>query len=719
MVAASALLRRTLRSSLSRASPRLTQSTAASRLLQVSARRSLSSTAPRPLPPHAISEFSKHQLAVAASKWKPPAFCPGCGAPSQDLDRNLPGYYPEKPRRRLLEQMLRKEQQPRQRTVEEDLWDDAVARLRDDPRVLQQLGVQKDDEGYVVRRSYHKKKEDEKNALQIPHCNRCHDLLHTHTAPPPPAYPTLDTLVNLLLNSPHKVNHIYHLVDASDFPLTLERNLRNHLHSKLPNRITRHLTVSYVITRCDVLMKKREQVTSLMSYFKSVISEYIPARERVETPDAPLHAISTRCGWDIGKLKSEIVNRQGGVWFVGAVNVGKSSLLRDVWPQGGIVRDMSIADAAEFEILPDPELWQKDAYKDVLDTPELAELENDQDGKEIGEKVNWILDKAGRGDMPSTAAPQYPPAVSAIPGTTVAPIRVGYTTKGRPGKFRGEIVDLPGLTRWVGFGETGLMKYVERDFRLEILMKKVPLLQQRSLKPGQSFLLGGLVMITPKTPDVTFLVNVFTRLPAHFAATRKCINFLNHPNPRKAFDSEILYQNPDEIGIVTPYRRFMGAEDVHAVQGLDGKTDIEMPRAYQSAGIFTLDEDVTMHRNPMLDDRSPEGIDALPYKVFGTDIVLEGIGWVEIHAQVKKDRMTGQYPKLQVEVWSLEGEGVAQRKAINAYPRLMEGAKNVGKYKKLKVRRGSKKGEKKQIRLLNRTKGVIKARRVKTGPKLY
>lgn len=224
-------------------------------------------------------------------------------------------------------------------------------------------------------------------------------------------------------------------------------------------------------------MKKREQIASLMSYFKSVIADVIPEREKVESRTAPLHAISTRNGWDIGRLKAEIADRQGGVWFVGAVNVGKSSLLREVWPPGGVVRDLSIDDAAEFEILPDPELWKDDTYQEAV----APEPEKD----DIDEKVNWVLDTANRGGLPNVSAPQFPPAISEIPGTTVAPIRVGFTTKGRAGKFRGEIVDLPGLERWVGFGNTGLLEYVRPEKRLEVLLKKHPLLEQRTIKPGK------------------------------------------------------------------------------------------------------------------------------------------------------------------------------------------------------------------------------------------
>lgn len=142
---------------------------------------------------------------------------------------------------------------------------------------------------------------------------------------------------------------------------------------------------------------------------------------------------------------------------------------------------------------------------------------------------------------------------------------------------------------------------------------------------------------------------------------------------------------------------------MHRASGAEESEDIVLPTAYKSAGVFAVTEDVTTYRNPMLEDRSPEAVDSLPYKVFGTDIVLEGIGWVEVTAQVKRDKETGQFPKLEVEVVSLEGKGVAQRRTMNAYSKLMEGARLAGKLKKPPKRaRLSKKGEKKRLKMEKR-----------------
>lgn len=228
-------------------------------------------------------------------------------------------------------------------------------------------------------------------------------------------------------------------------------------------------------------MRQRDQITSLMTYFKNTIRDHIPEWEKVEQPGAPLHVISTRNGWDLGKLKEEIQERVGGVWFVGAVNVGKSSLLREVWPEGGLVRDATIADAAEFDILPDPETLN--AFKksrEYVNDEAICSSPEDRDPS-----LEQILNQARHsGEEPVSSAVQVAPAISDVPGTTMAPIRVGYKTKGRGGKFRGEIVDLPGIERWCGFPEHGLMKYVRPEVRKEVPMKKRPLISQLTVKPG-------------------------------------------------------------------------------------------------------------------------------------------------------------------------------------------------------------------------------------------
>ena len=349
---------------------------------------------------------------------------------------------------------------------EDSVWKKALKRVVGNVDLLQQLGITDEKlDGSTAGRG----RTDIGTEVALPPvCDRCHHLKHNHRATSLPAYPTLKTFSSLILNSKHTHNHIYHLVDAADFPMSLCTELRNHLYTTLPKK---NLTVSYIITRCDVLMPKREQITSLMSYFKSVIRDVLPPDENIEGSvysGTRLHAISNRVGWEVGELKEEISSRRGGVWFVGAVNVGKSSLLRDVWPMSGKLRPASLEDAAEFEILPEGyESWE---------LPDPANPEQ--------EKLDRILNKAQAHHAGKTALPHVAPTISDVPGTTAAPLRVSYKSAGRGGKLQGEVVDLPGMERWVGFKETGLMRYVRTEKHRKLVMRERVKPAQYSIRPG-------------------------------------------------------------------------------------------------------------------------------------------------------------------------------------------------------------------------------------------
>lgn len=462
----------------------------------------------------------------------PPSCCPGCGAPGQQLDANLPGYYPLKLVQRLrpVEVKKHKKGTPRElerervakKKAEEEAYYEALKRVEGNADMIKQLGLTSEDlptSPDVPQIPKHLIKMDP----PTPICNRCHDLKHHHKAVSLPSYPSLKTLTSLLLSSRHKHNHIYHLIDAADFPATLHPGLRNHLHLNLPNSITKNLTVSYIITRTDVLMPQRDQISSLMTYIKSTIKSVLPERETVEGgihSNCRLYAVSNRTGWDIGKLKEEISKRQGGVWFFGAVNVGKSSLLSSIWPEDGRPRPVSFEDAAEFEILPEEseetiegEDFKYGAFETVMPK---AETEH--------ESLDQILNKAQVKAKPNPDLYVHvPPTVSDVPGTTAAPIRVSYKSVGRGGKYKGEVVDLPGLTRWVGFKESGFMKYVRPEKRSDVIMKQRITPEQYTIKPG-----------TPPSPTLRNSHPTNTSRPIH-----------DHRRPHHA-DAQNLRNGADE-----------------------------------------------------------------------------------------------------------------------------------------------------------------------------
>lgn len=377
----------------------------------------------------------------------PPPSCPGCGAPSQRTDATLPGYYAATPSRRQRFGAANLKIKTQQKQNEDTIWADALARVRASPDASVAALFADTDLPALT-------------APPPPVCARCHALVHHHYAPPLPSYPTLDTLTNLLLASPHETNHIYHLVDAADLPLSLVPQLRNHLYTRLPREITRGLTLSYVVTRADVLMRTEPQVRSLATWIKKVLKDALPAGEKVEgrNEEDRVHVVSARRGWGVGRIKMETRHREGGVWVVGAVNVGKSRLVREVWPEAGEARVGSQEDAGEFNILP-------------------AAAEGEGEG-EVMEDAQSKRQRRG-------IVVQVPPTVSDIPGTTAAPIRVRFKTAGGAGKKAfGELIDLPGLERWIGFGDNGLLPFVRDDKRTAFGVEKLVRPIQYTIKPG-------------------------------------------------------------------------------------------------------------------------------------------------------------------------------------------------------------------------------------------
>ncbi|KAI5800069.1 hypothetical protein EDC01DRAFT_765456 [Geopyxis carbonaria] len=602
-------------------------------------------------------------------RWTPPPTCPGCGAASQQTHAELPGFYPLKPKKPAELEWAglpatghgpRKTRLDRRTETADVVWKAAMERLAGDAAVLQELGVDSAD-------SPEPRPVKNVGPKAPPVCHRCHYIKFSHSAPPLPAPPTLDTLSELILASPHKTHHVYHLVDAVDLPLSLLRKLRGHFHSTLPNRITRNLTVSYVITRCDVLTPKRAQISSLMTFLKQTVKARLPKDEKVEGPagsETKIWAVSSRKGWDIGGLKDEIKHRAGGVWFVGGVNVGKTSLLRDAWPQNGKQFTMEGIEVGARPKVTEPE-----------ETELVGEGEED-----TGKQLEGLLSQ-----VQQSHRPREPPTISDVPGTTAAPIRVAYNPLGGRSKLWGELVDLPGLER---FGSGDLLKYARADKRKDFRVRGRVYAEEYTVQPGQSILVGGLFMITPKT-DVTVMVNPFTTLPIHIAATAKCCSFLTHPSPQDSSLCDTLLQDPAAVGAASPKPTIINDEPHH------------LPSNIASAGVFTIADDVTEKRNPMLMSAHPAAIRALPYKVLATDLLLDSLGWIELTAQVRNRQDTG-FQKVDVEVHAPEGRGVGQRHTMGAYMMLDKSAMLGGLKKKTARPKMSKKGSKKGEKLRRR-----------------
>ncbi|KAL7275710.1 Mitochondrial ribosome small subunit biogenesis protein [Rhizina undulata] len=630
---------------------------------------------------HEVVGETPHNIKLP--KWTPPEYCPGCGAPSQHADENLPGHYPKRLGMRKMVKLAGIKLKSSKAKREEDVWKKALEQIKGEADVLRELGVVEpapartdaefdrdavgEGEGERGRDIETGKESDVKfleadpqlgqKPLRPSLCTRCHSILHHHSASPLPSYPTLQTLTNLILESKHRKNHIYHLLDAADLPMSLKRGLKKHLYENLPREIRKNLSISYVVTRADLLMPGEGQISSLMTWIKKVVKDALPGGEKVEAhgPGEKVHAISVRRGWGVGIIKQEIKEREGAAWILGKVNVGKSRFVGEVWPEGGQARPVDVREAEEFGVL-----------------PKKGKNENEK-STVVGEEgqLKGVLEKFSK-VVPEQVAPApvaaISPTVSDVPGTTAAPIRVSFKTAGRGGKVWSELIDLPGLESWVGFGETGLLKYVRPEKQKDVMMETIIKHQQHSLKSGQTLLLGGLIAITIKTPRINALTHPFTALPAHVTANKKVFGHLTHPEPST---SQIeLYQKP-HYGLPQPPPESES----------ESASEVELPHfppPFSSAGTFKLTTDVTAQRSPHLWSKSPEALEKLPYKVMSTDILLEGIGWVEIAAQVRNREIKHGGKEVEIEVWTPDGRGVGQRVPMGAFMTRKMGAMAAG-----------------------------------------
>ena len=457
--------------------------------------------------------------------------------------------------------------------------------------------------------------------------------------------------------------------------------------------------MSFVITRSDLLAPKKEQIDSLMPYLMEVLRDAL-GRTGKSVRLGNVRCVSAKRGWWTKQLKDDVWSRGGGGWMVGKVNVGKSRLFENIFPKG---RTDVVTHGPQADIMrsasrhDETRLLGDELLREEL-TPTEEEPQADDQGAEF--------------DTDSLLPPMQPerlypamPLVSSLPGTTASPIRLSY------GNGRGELVDLPGLAR----GE--LEQYVQERHRRELVMRSRVKPVQESLKYGKSLLFGGgLVRITPLVPGHVLLACSFMPIRAHCTSNEKA------------------------VGIQTQERE-------------SGVPTIVLPGAgdkMRSAGVFELRWDVTKLRSGPLTRKAAVGlkVDRLPFRVFATDILIEGCGWVELAMQVRtRDFEQGRLstrrsaasadseqetpPKLTsssavdapgaeasdekaadagdgiieshypaVEIFTPEGRFVGQRRPMNAYilATEFEGAK---KEKHVRPRR-SMKGAKKQMKTAKR-----------------
>ncbi|KAM3476007.1 hypothetical protein MY5147_003425 [Beauveria neobassiana] len=498
---------------------------------------------------------------------KLPVACTGCGAFTQTTDSQQLGYY-DVAAKRVRQWLAPPKHELQQKSLEEnEVINNVLSSM--DSNQLTALGF--DASTLVVEEPVVAHSLDPKP----PVCDRCHDLIHHNAKSPsgrvPMFHPTVESLRETIEESPHKYNHIYHVIDAADFPMSLiprlnvllgdiplrTRNRRSRADKFLRDRQTE---LSFIITRGDLLGPTKQSVDALMPYLREVLRDAL-GRLGSRVRLGNVRCVSASHGWWTRDVREDIWNRGGAGWMVGKVNVGKSRLFEEVYPKGRLNHpEASVGPTVIGHIAPR------------------------QEDTEVGDLL-----------PPAQSVTNYPamPVVSSLPGTTASPIRIPFGNK------KGELIDLPGLAR------SDLDLFVKEDHRQSLIMKKRIIPEQTTIKPGQSLILGGgLIRITPSSENIIFLMYNFTPLDDHVTSNEKAIDYQAQ---KKSFGAQENISLPDTAATI------------------------------KHAGRFALQHDVTRQRAGPLTRKNALGlsVDRLPFRVLSVDILIEGVGYVEIVAQVR------------------------------------------------------------------------------------
>ncbi|KAI0443177.1 hypothetical protein F4803DRAFT_334664 [Xylaria telfairii] len=520
-----------------------------------------------------------------------PRQCTGCGALSQTSRPNQAGYFDLG--RKAVRDYLGADGPPRRSRAEDKIYEDALRQLN--AKELEEQGVDVRALGLSLPPTEARRQ----TAPRKPLCDRCHYLVHNHTGESI-YHPSIESIRDTLLESPYKYNHVYHVLDAADFPMSLMPNiLAFHDTNPLRSRNRRSRTgrfyhgkkteISFIITRADLLAPLKQQADALLPYLREVLRDAL-GRAGKQYRLGNLRAVSAKRSWWTKELREDIWKRGGGGWMLGKANVGKSRLFEAVFPKGRMDQNPS-----KHQITVDMDLTMRAKEESARDNA-------DQDQDDLSDEYSLL--------PPAPKETQFPemPIVSDLPGTTVSPIRLPF------GNGRGELIDLPGIER------TGLERHVREEYRLSLLMKSRIVPEQMTLKPGQSLLLGGFIRITPREPAPIMLAYAFTPIKPHVSRTDKAIGIQNQTG---------------EVNI----------ENI-ALPGTGDKTEL--------AGSFELTWDVTRQRTGKRKYSSLRDMNHLHFEVLSADILIEGVGWVEIVAQVRKrdlyrSRTSLEKPETEVE----------------------------------------------------------------------
>ena len=280
---------------------------------------------------HGNPSATTYSKSTTTDRVELPVLCPGCGALTQNVDPSEAGYY--NPTRKSIKAYLR-----------------ALRQNAHIEAVKLQEGQVEDHDLQVVTADNPQGKPQESGSsestpafpvdLGLPICDRCHNLLHSSQGISI-AHPSVEAIADIIAESPYRRNHVYHVLDAADFPMSLIPSIHRSLSLAKPrskNRRSQHdfsrkPTLDIIITRSDLLAPSKALVDSLMPYFTTVLREAL-GRRGDDMRLGNVHLVSAKRGWWTKEVKEAIWRRGGGNWMVGKVNVGKSNLFEVLFPKG-------------------------------------------------------------------------------------------------------------------------------------------------------------------------------------------------------------------------------------------------------------------------------------------------------------------------------------------------------------------------------------------------
>ncbi|KAK5136330.1 hypothetical protein LTR08_003703 [Meristemomyces frigidus] len=611
--------------------------------------------------PHEAAAGTKHL----------PAVCPGCGAHSQTVEPESAGFYSAK--------RTRGAQVKDSRAQEDAIFRAALANGSLPPATAPAHAPP-----------------PAPPSTAVPICDRCHALLY-HSRGTPIVHPSMHSLQQIIQDSPHAHNHIYHVLDAADFPLSLIPNLAHALAlPPLRSRNRRAKTtryahgrvaeVSFVITRADLLAPRKEQVDALFPWVQEVLRDALGRTGRGVRLGG-VRCVSAKRGWWTKEVKEAVWERGGAGWMVGKANVGKSALFEGVFPKGrtkGVVKQAKAEEGGD--VLATGEV---DEMRDALSSPDEPNpldsepsptsplpdpfdfpLPNDHDQDQEQEHPP-PLDESPTASLlpPAQPPPPFPPMplVSALPGTTASPIRHAFGHAAHAG----ELIDLPGTPR------SNLAAHVRPDFHRALVMTSRVAPEQYTIRPGQSLLLGGLIRIshTSTSPSTSTSTSPSTSTNDDDPV------ILAYPFlPPEAFAPHVTGTHK-AIAIQTGIHSALSLSlEGQPYTGTVPTITTEAAKSrVKSAGTFLLSDEVTKRQAGALTDpqAGKRRVADLPFAIYSTDILIESVGWVELICQVRRrrglelgdggdDGHTGPgFPA--VEIFSPEGLFVGQRKSMGGF----------------------------------------------------